>query len=381
MAEPAARCARAIALRELSGRFAGSCPRRLRPPIAAIYCFARTADDIADEGERAPAERLADLAAYRADLLAVAAARPPRRAGPRSSARCAARSRASPAGRRCWPTCSTPSSRTCAKHALRRPRRAARLLPPLGQPGRPPAAAPVRRRRRRRAARSPTRSAARCSSTNFWQDLERRHRARPPLRAASRLRAPRRRRSPSCCARPRRRPRSRAAGRRAGRLGARADAATARRSCTPCRAAPAGSCASWCRAGCASSRRSSALGGATLARAARRSRWPTRRCSPGGARCAMRAPASRRRMSRRPRRDDARAVRPGQGRRQRLELLLRLPVPAAAAPRRDHRLLCLLPRGRRRGRRGHRPRRRRDQAGLVAQRGRRSLRRPAAAIR
>ena len=49
------------------------CPPRLRPAIAAIYGFARTADDIADEGDAAPAERLADLDAYRSDLLAVAA--------------------------------------------------------------------------------------------------------------------------------------------------------------------------------------------------------------------------------------------------------------------------------------------------------------------
>ena len=62
---------------------------------------------------------------------------------------------------------------------------------------------------------------------------------------------------------------------------------------------------------------------------------------------------------------------------QRLELLLRLPVPAAAAARGDHRLLRLLPRGRRRRRRGPRPRRGRHQARLVAQRGRRELRRPA----
>ena len=48
------------------------CPLRLRPPIAAIYHFARTADDIADEGRAAPAERLNDLATYRADLHAIA---------------------------------------------------------------------------------------------------------------------------------------------------------------------------------------------------------------------------------------------------------------------------------------------------------------------
>lgn len=48
------------------------CPPRLRPPIAAIYWFARTADDIADEGDATPETRLADLAAYRADLMATA---------------------------------------------------------------------------------------------------------------------------------------------------------------------------------------------------------------------------------------------------------------------------------------------------------------------
>lgn len=44
------------------------CPPVLRPAIAAIYWFARTADDLADEGNATPAARLADLAAYRADL-------------------------------------------------------------------------------------------------------------------------------------------------------------------------------------------------------------------------------------------------------------------------------------------------------------------------
>ncbi|MEP6966352.1 MAG: squalene/phytoene synthase family protein, partial [Polaromonas sp.] len=40
------------------------CPPRLRPAIAAIYWFARTADDIADEGDAPSQTRLADLAAY-----------------------------------------------------------------------------------------------------------------------------------------------------------------------------------------------------------------------------------------------------------------------------------------------------------------------------
>lgn len=48
-------------------------PAATAPPIAAIYWFARTADDIADEGDAPPQARLDDLAAYRADLMATAA--------------------------------------------------------------------------------------------------------------------------------------------------------------------------------------------------------------------------------------------------------------------------------------------------------------------
>lgn len=44
------------------------CPPRLRAPIMAIYRFARTADDIADEGDATGAQRLTSLAAYRAAL-------------------------------------------------------------------------------------------------------------------------------------------------------------------------------------------------------------------------------------------------------------------------------------------------------------------------
>jgi squalene synthase HpnC len=44
------------------------CPAALRPAVRAIYGFARTADDIADEGTASAAERLAELAAYRTDL-------------------------------------------------------------------------------------------------------------------------------------------------------------------------------------------------------------------------------------------------------------------------------------------------------------------------
>ena len=49
------------------------CPPAFRPAIAAIYWFARTADDLADEGDAPPEQRLADLEAYRADLMACAA--------------------------------------------------------------------------------------------------------------------------------------------------------------------------------------------------------------------------------------------------------------------------------------------------------------------
>lgn len=46
------------------------CPPRLRRPIAAIYWFARTADDIADEGNATEGERLAELVTYRNELAA-----------------------------------------------------------------------------------------------------------------------------------------------------------------------------------------------------------------------------------------------------------------------------------------------------------------------
>ena len=45
------------------------CPPKWRPPIVAIYRFARTADDLADEGDASPEQRLADLQAFRTELL------------------------------------------------------------------------------------------------------------------------------------------------------------------------------------------------------------------------------------------------------------------------------------------------------------------------
>jgi squalene synthase HpnC len=48
------------------------CPRRLRPAVASIYWYARTADDLADEGSHSREQRLLDLSAYRAELQAAA---------------------------------------------------------------------------------------------------------------------------------------------------------------------------------------------------------------------------------------------------------------------------------------------------------------------
>ncbi len=52
-------------------------PRRLAPAVEAIYAFARSADDIADEGDALPAERLAALAAYDAALDRIEAGEAP----------------------------------------------------------------------------------------------------------------------------------------------------------------------------------------------------------------------------------------------------------------------------------------------------------------
>ncbi|ARP86071.1 squalene synthase HpnC [Bordetella genomosp. 9] len=51
-------------------------PRRLRRAVADIYRFARSADDIADEGAADDAQRLAALAAYRAELHRIAQGKP-----------------------------------------------------------------------------------------------------------------------------------------------------------------------------------------------------------------------------------------------------------------------------------------------------------------
>lgn len=43
-------------------------PRRMRAPVRVIYAFARSADDLADEGDASPDERISALMAYEAEL-------------------------------------------------------------------------------------------------------------------------------------------------------------------------------------------------------------------------------------------------------------------------------------------------------------------------
>jgi squalene synthase HpnC len=73
------------------------CPPALRVAVAAIYWFARTADDLADEGDAPPAQRLQALADYRADLQACVN-------GGSTSAR--------------WPQVFGPLAQVVRKHAL-----------------------------------------------------------------------------------------------------------------------------------------------------------------------------------------------------------------------------------------------------------------------
>lgn len=52
-------------------------PARLRPAVEAIYAFARSADDLADEGDAPPEDRLAALHAYERELDLIAAGSTP----------------------------------------------------------------------------------------------------------------------------------------------------------------------------------------------------------------------------------------------------------------------------------------------------------------
>ena len=78
------------------------CPPQLRPAIVALYHFARTADDLADEGDVTAEQRLEDLAQFRADLNQTLT--------PGTSASAATSTR--------WPHVFTPIGRVVAKHQL-----------------------------------------------------------------------------------------------------------------------------------------------------------------------------------------------------------------------------------------------------------------------
>ncbi|MES2023956.1 MAG: squalene synthase HpnC [Pseudomonadota bacterium] len=52
-------------------------PAKLRPAVEVIYAFARSADDLADEGDATPEERLAALAEYEKGLDQIEAAQTP----------------------------------------------------------------------------------------------------------------------------------------------------------------------------------------------------------------------------------------------------------------------------------------------------------------
>jgi squalene synthase HpnC len=53
------------------------CPPALRPAVQALYHFARTADDLADEGDAPAEQRLADLDSYRHEVDRCMAGEPP----------------------------------------------------------------------------------------------------------------------------------------------------------------------------------------------------------------------------------------------------------------------------------------------------------------
>ncbi len=53
------------------------CPPRIRAAVVAIYHYARTADDLADEGDHGALRRQADLAAYRDELQRIWRGLPP----------------------------------------------------------------------------------------------------------------------------------------------------------------------------------------------------------------------------------------------------------------------------------------------------------------
>ena len=84
------------------------CPPALRGPIASLYHFARTADDLADEGNASAEQRLSDLAQYRQDLLATHAWAQAARTAPKGPHQLSER----------WPQVFAALATTLSNHAL-----------------------------------------------------------------------------------------------------------------------------------------------------------------------------------------------------------------------------------------------------------------------
>ena len=165
----------------------------MRPHVAAVYAFARVADDIADEGAASAGERQARLHAWQERLHdAVGADRRRSRVEPRRGSDL----------RRARPLDSVARSAALALRrsaervrsgyhddSLRLVARRARLLPAIGESGRPPRAA--HRRLPRRGARSIVgRAVHGAAADELLAGLRPRLARRPPLRAARRLQPP-----------------------------------------------------------------------------------------------------------------------------------------------------------------------------------------------
>ena len=174
----------------------------MRPHIAAIYAFARIADDFADEGrgiaDATPAAARRLGARLDQAVSTSAQCRPPTRpASSRSSPRSRTRLPSATCRYRSFDDLLSAFRQDVMRQALRDMGRRAGLLPALGQPGRTSGAGRGRLPRRRS---STLRSDAVCTAlqlTNFWQDLGRRLDDGPPVRAARRSRARRARTKPT----------------------------------------------------------------------------------------------------------------------------------------------------------------------------------------
>ncbi len=162
-------CRGGAPLRKLPGRVAAPA-RILRSPVEVIYRFARSADDLADEGSDPPDIRLEKLNSYRAALSRDRAGR----AATRSAVSRSRKPSFGLTGSRCglFRDLLDAFRQDVTQKALRQLRRAFRLLPPLGEPGGTPAPASCSNER---PSQDLAASDAICSALqliNFWQDVD-----------------------------------------------------------------------------------------------------------------------------------------------------------------------------------------------------------------